>query len=86
MIAHHRVIGACCALPCLAKVTDSDRPHPTAPDPDRAWGFFLLGVNRRANWGGAPLTAAETVALPLARAYARALSAELDAAWDAAYG
>lgn len=56
-----------------------------APDPDRAWGFFLLGVNRRANWG-APLTAAETVALPLARAYAQGLSAELDAAWDAAYG
>lgn len=66
-------------------VTDSDRSDPMAPDPDRAWGFFLLGVNRRANWG-APLTAAETVALPLARAYAQGLSAELDAAWDATYG
>jgi len=65
-------------------VSDSDRPTPS--DSDRAWGFFLLGVNRRANWGGAPLTAAETVALPLARAYAQGLSAELDAAWEAAYG
>ena len=57
-------------------------PLPPCPaNPATAWGMWLVGAVRKANYGYV-LTPAETVALPQARAYCDALRKQMDADWE----
>ena len=54
-------------------------PLPPCPaNPTTAWGLWLVGVNRKANYGHV-LTPAEATALPMAAQFAHDLGELIDA-------
>lgn len=62
-------------------MSDSEPLPPCPANPTTAWELWLVGVNRKANYGHV-LTPAETVALPQARPFVDALRKQMDADWE----